>query len=83
MQQCRGGLHGTLAFLDVRAKAELEFWKANIHHLNGHSMWFAFSAVRVAYSDASGLGYGGFVVEHADKVVHGQWTLEEQLKSSM
>ena len=73
----------SFAFLDVRAKAELEFWKANIHHLNGHSMWFAFSAVRVAYSDASGLGYGGFVVEHADKVVHGQWTLEEQLKGSM
>ena len=68
--------------LDVRAKAELEFWKANIHHLNGHSMWFASSAVRIAYSDASSLGYGGFAVEHAGKVVHGQWTLEEQFKSS-
>ena len=68
--------------LDVRSKAELEFWKANIHHLNGHSMWFASSAVRIAYSDASGLGYGGFAVEHADKIVHGQWTLEEQYKSS-
>ena len=69
-------------FWDVRSKAELEFWKANIHHLNGHSMWFASSAVRTAYSDASGLGYGGFAVEHADKIVHGQWTLEEQYKSS-
>ena len=69
-------------FLDVRSKAEVEFWKANIHHLNGHSMWFASSAVRIAYSDASGMGYGGFAVEHADKIVHGQWTLEEQYKSS-
>ena len=58
-------------FLNGRVKAELEFWKASIHHLNGHSIWFASSAVRVAYSDASGLGYGGVVVEHADKVVHG------------
>ena len=37
-----------LCVLDGRAKSELEFWKANIHHLNGHSMWFASSAVRVA-----------------------------------
>ena len=68
--------------LDARAKAEMEFWKANVHRLNGHAMWFASSAVRVAYSDASGIGFGGYAVEHADKVVHGSWTVSEQSRSS-
>ena len=40
------------------------------------------SAVRVAYSDASGIGFGGYVVEHADKVLHGSWTVSEQSRSS-
>ncbi len=68
--------------LDARALSELTFWRDNIQILNGQSMWFASSAVRIAYSDASGFGYGGYVVEHADKIVHGMWSIEECRRSS-
>ena len=60
--------------LDQKAYNELAFWKANIHMVNGQSMWFAASAVRIVYSDASGFAYGRYCVEHADKLVHGSWS---------
>ena len=68
--------------LPQKAVDEPCFWKANIHLANGQCMWFASSAVRVGYSDASGIGYGGYCVEHADKIVHGLWSPEEMLQSS-
>ena len=57
--------------LSAKVIEELRFWKVNIRKVNGCSMWFASSAVRVAYSDASSCAYGGYVVEHADK--DGAW----------
>ena len=61
--------HGV--YLDQKACNELAFWRANIHMVNGQSMWFAASAVRVVYSDASGFAFGGYCVQHANKLVHG------------
>ena len=58
-------------YLDQKACNELAFWRANIHMVNGQSMWFAASAVRVVYSDASGFAFGGYCVQHANKLVHG------------
>lgn len=69
-------------FLDTRALGELSFWKDNMQRLNGQSMWFASSAVRITYSDASAYGYGGYVVEHADRLVHGMWSVDECCQSS-
>ena len=40
------------------------------------------SAVRVAYSDASATGYGGYMVEHGNLVANGQWSPDEARQSS-
>ena len=40
------------------------------------------SAVRVIYSDASGTGYGGYVVNHSKYIVNGTWSQVEMVKSS-
>ena len=39
------------------------------HHLvefSSQNLWLSSSAVRVAYSDASNTGYGGYMVEHEE-----------------
>ena len=46
------------------AREELAFWLRHISALNGQNLWPDPSAVRVVYSDASGIGYGGYCVEH-------------------
>ena len=47
---------------------ELIFWLSNLDHLNGRRIWFKSNAVRVAYSDASDTGYGGYIVELGSQV---------------
>ena len=47
---------------------ELLFWQSNLDHLNGRRIWFKSSAVRVAYSDASDTGYGGYIVDLGPQV---------------
>ena len=44
---------------------------------NGQSIWPRPSAVRFAYSDASGTGYGGYIVEHGNLVANGQWSEDD------
>ena len=50
-------------YLEDSVVEELVFWQSNLDHLNGRRIWFKSSAVRVAYSDASDTGYGGYIVE--------------------
>ena len=47
---------------------ELVFWQSNLDHLNCRRVWFKSSAVRLAYSDASETGYGGYIVELGPQV---------------
>ena len=61
---------------------ELQFWQQNIVALNGRSIWFSPSITRVAYSDASGSGCGGFIVEHGPEISHGQWSPDQAKCSS-
>lgn len=61
---------------DVRR--EIEFWLAQVDSRNGLDMWFKSSAVRVAYSDASDSGYGGYIVELGpDVAACGTWQVSE------
>ena len=47
---------------------ELVVWQSNLDHFNGRRIWFKSSAVRVAYSDARGTVYGGYIVEIGPQV---------------
>ena len=64
------------------AKAELHFWKECLPLFNGQPIWFESSATRVAYSDASSSGYGGYVVEIGPSISHGHWSPQEAAMSS-
>ena len=68
--------------LSVEAQDELRFWQHNIAQLNGRSIWFSPSVTRVVYSDASGTGCGGYVVELGPEVSHGQWSADQAKCSS-
>lgn len=45
-------------------------------------VWPKPSVVRVAYSDASSTGSGGYMAEHGNLVSNGQWSLGEARQSS-
>lgn len=64
------------------ARGELQFWSNSLDYYNGQNIWRSAAAVRVVYSDASGTGYGGYVVEHGQHIAHGQWEVTEVSKSS-
>ena len=68
--------------LSLEALDEVQFWLDNISQFNGRNIWPTPSAVRVVYSDASSTGYGGYVVEHGNKVANGQWSPSEVVQSS-
>ena len=64
------------------AKQELLFWNKCLPVFNGREIWFDSGTTRVAYSDASSSGFGGYVVEIGPSVSHGQWSVEEVDMSS-
>ena len=68
--------------VSVEVEKELRFWAERLVLYNGHKFWNAPSAVRVVFSDASGLGYGGYMVQHGCHVAQGQWAEHERGKSS-
>ena len=68
--------------LSCEAREELHFWKDNINFFNGQPIWFTAGATRVAYSDASSVGFGGYVVELGKEVAQGQWSADEAGLSS-
>ena len=68
--------------LSTDASDELEFWQTSISGLNAHPIWFSSGTTRVAFSDASSTGYGGYVVELGLVVAHGQWTELQMTYSS-
>ena len=69
--------------LTEEAKAELHFWKERLPLLNGQPIWFESSTTRVAYSDASSSGYGGYVAEIGPSISHGHQSPQEAAMSSI
>ena len=60
---------------------ELQFWTKQVEHINGKEIWHSPSAVQVVFSDASGMGYGGFTVENGCHITHGAWSEDQAVKS--
>ena len=65
-----------------QAKAEVQFWLAEMVKFNGQNIWVGPSALRVVYTDASQTGYAGYTVQHGCHIAHGLWLPEEASKSS-
>ena len=62
---------------------ELVSWQSNLDHLNGRRIWFKSNAVRVAYSDDSDTGYGGYIIELGPQVAaQGVWSADLTKESS-
>ena len=51
-------------------------------NFNGQHIWPRPSAVRLVYSDASSTRYGGYLVEHGNKIANGHWSENESKQSS-
>ena len=54
----------------------------SISHYNGRPIRFDAGTTRVAYSDASNTGFGGYVVELGKEVAQGLWSEDEAKFSS-
>ena len=50
--------------LSPEARAEHRFWLASLSEYSSQPIWRSPSAMRVVHSNASEMGYGGYVVEH-------------------
>ena len=61
---------------------ELLFWQTQTPFLKGQPTWFGAGITRIAFSDASSMGCGGYVLELGPHVVHGEWSESEASQSS-
>ena len=68
--------------LNSEAVSEIVFWKENLAILNGRDLSIVEQYSCIVYSDASGTGFGGYVVNIADNEVMGSWNAIESLNSS-
>ena len=63
---------------------ELHFWDTNVDTLNGTKLFDSPQSFdSVVYSDASGHGYGGYIISGKERLIcQGQWASDEKSKSS-
>ena len=62
---------------------ELLFWKSNLQKCNGLQIKHNPMITKIIYSDASGTGYGGFLIQKLDiEVAQGNFTTDEISTSS-
>ena len=72
----------SMVVVTERARSELLFWRENLDRLNGRP--FSESTVYdvQVHSDASGVGYGGFLTNISTAEATGQWSRLEYMQSS-
>ncbi|XP_063416794.1 uncharacterized protein LOC134699037 [Mytilus trossulus] len=68
--------------LNSKALDEIVFWKENVAILNGRDLSIVEQYSCIVYSDASGIGFGGYAVSISDTEVMGSWNSVESLKNS-
>jgi len=62
---------------------ELHFWLENIKKSNGYRIKHNPTVTQIAFSDASGSGYGGYIIEKQQKFIAcGKFTFDETKQSS-
>ena len=78
---CRRSWHDHIVVSEQLAQ-ELKFWLQHIDAFNGYAIKRKFSAMAVAYSDASDSGFGGLLALIGSYVSCGQWSEFEVAQSS-
>ena len=69
--------------LNEGAMREIVFWRNNFETCHGQPIWWVNTKPDIStYSDASDSGWGGYSVELGGNIAKGQWSAEEELKSS-
>ena len=69
--------------LDYLLKEELTFWERNLEKNNGFHIKKNYHTSKIVYSDASGSGYGGYVVQKLGNIVaRGDFNSHERHTSS-
>ena len=68
--------------VNSKAVDEIIFWMENTAILNGRDLSIIEQYSSIVYSDASGTGYGGYVVNIIDNEVMGRWDSVEGIQSS-
>jgi hypothetical protein len=69
--------------LDENATREIVFWKNNFEICHGQPIWLANTKPEIlTYSDGSNTGWGGYSVELGGRIAKGNWSPDEELKSS-
>jgi hypothetical protein len=68
--------------VNSKAVDEIIFWKENTAILSGRDLSIIEQYSSIVYSDASGTGYGGYVVNIIDNEVMGRWNSVESIQSS-
>ena len=63
--------------------SELAFWKESLVSRNGKSFKFRPTTTKIVFTDASSIGYGGYICEKLDhKICHGKFSPHEMSLSS-
>ena len=65
-----------------KALDELIFWKENLRTLNGSNLHISSDSEKYLFCDASGAGFGGFMLGMSDSEVTGSWSESERALSS-
>ena len=72
----------SLVYLNQQAREELTFWAKHLRDLNGQTFVSQTVCDVEVYSDASSVGYGGFILGIKYQNGSGSWTDSESEKSS-
>ena len=79
--QCRASWDAPV-LVSSKALDELIFWKENLRTLNGSNLHISSDSEKYLFCDASGAGFGGFMLGMSDSEVTGSWSESERALSS-
>ncbi|XP_053382628.1 uncharacterized protein LOC128549601 [Mercenaria mercenaria] len=68
--------------LNCGSMTQLKFWKENLQVLNISKINVEDFFTKIVFSDASGTGFADYEVKTVNGVAQGQWTNDEQVRSS-
>ena len=79
----RGSWSENLDYMPPLLVEELRFWLNNLSYLNGYRILPKVSSEPLhIFTDASGVGFGGYIASLRELNIHGHWSPEQSVRSS-